>query len=216
MVDVSEAPIAARAVDAPLLPFPRAQELERTLLESAVLRGAVCGWSVWRTHQSLIAPSLATNAAGFEAAAREMSSRGWPVHVRDTGGDITPQSPGVVNVSSAFVIERTPEVSIRATYERFCAPLLAFLDILGFEAYLASVEGAFCDGAYNIVIDGKKLAGTAQRWRLVRMCDGRPGIAVLAHAAILADADIAAGVAETNRFYRLTGVDRTVDPARHV
>ena len=48
------------------------------------------------------------------------------------------------------------------------------------------------------------------------MCDGRPGIAVLAHAAILADADIAAGVAETNRFYRLCGVDRTVDPARHV
>lgn len=216
MADGSDTIREATAADVPLLPFPRAQELERALLNRIVQRGFGCDWSVWRTYRSLIAPSLAANAAGFSAAAREMTARGWPVYIRDTGGDITPQSPGVVNVSSAFVFPQTSEMSIRATYEQFCAPLLAFFDTLGFKSYLSSVEGSFCDGAFNIVVDGRKLAGTAQRWRLVRLPDGRPGVAVLAHAAILADADIATGVAETNLFYRLCGVDRVVDPARHI
>lgn len=216
MADGSNAIRETTAADVPLLLFPHAQELERALLDRVATRGAGRDWSVWRTYQSLIAPSSAANAAGFDAAAREMSARGWPVYIRDTGGDITPQSPGVVNVSSAFVFPQTSATSIRETYERFCAPLLAFFDTLGFKAYLASVEGSFCDGAFNIVIDGRKLAGTAQRWRLVRLPDGRPGVAVLAHAAILADADVAEGVAETNLFYRLCGVDRVVDPARHI
>ena len=200
----------------PPLPFRHAQQLERELLDSTVQRGAGCDWSVWRTHQALIAPSLAATAAGFRDAAHEMSRCGWPVYIRDTGGDITPQSPGVVNVSSAFLVERTTDISIRATYERFCAPLLAFFASLGFDAYLSSVQGAFCDGAFNVVIDGKKIAGTAQRWRLTRLQDGGAGVAVLAHAAILADADIVAGVEATNRFYALCGTDRRVDPAQHI
>lgn len=204
------------AAEPPLLRFIDAQTHERELLDTVATRGRGCLWSVWRTERALIAPRLSTHAPGFERAARKMSARGWPVFIRDTGGDITPQSPGVVNVTSAFVIPRTDETSIRATYEQFCAPLLTFLSGLGFDAYLASVERSFCDGAFNIAIEGKKLAGTAQKWRLVRTADGEPGIAVLAHAAILADADIAESISETNLFYRLCGVDRTIDPARHV
>ncbi|AHB47360.1 Lipoate-protein ligase A [Hyphomicrobium nitrativorans NL23] len=200
----------------PPLPFKHAQKLERALLDSAVQRGAGCDWSVWRTQQALIAPSLTTRAKGFQNAAHEMLRCGWPVYIRDTGGDITPQWPGVVNVSSAFLVERTTEISIRATYERFCAPLLAFFSSLGFDAYLSSVQGAFCDGEFNIVIGGRKLAGTAQRWRMTRLPDGRNGVAVLAHAAILADVDIAAGIEATNRFYALCGTDRKVDAAQHV
>lgn len=206
----------ATVADVPLLHFGYAQEMERALLEGAVQRGAGCSWSVWRTHQALIVPSLTANAAGFHTASSEMASRGWPVFIRDTGGDVTPQSPGMVNVSSAFVVKRTPDISIRETYERFCAPLLAFLGTLGLNAHLSSVEGAFCDGAFNIVINRRKLAGTAQRWRPAQTRDGCPGVAILAHAAIIADADIATSVAETNRFYRLCGLERTVDPARHV
>jgi len=199
----------------PLRDFAEAQTRERELLESAAQRGFGCDWAVWRTHQSLIAPSLAAAAPNFGVASLAMSSRGWPVYIRDTGGDITPQGPGIVNVSAAFVVARAPDLSIRATYEQFCAPLLTFLGTIGIKGYLASVHGSFCDGASNIVVGGKKLAGTAQRWRLTRLRDGGPGIAVLAHAAILADLDIDLSVAETNLFYRLCGVNREVDPRQH-
>ncbi|WP_295557802.1 hypothetical protein [uncultured Hyphomicrobium sp.] len=199
----------------PLLDFNTAQTLERQLLDAAAARGAGCDWAVWRTHQSLVVPSQTANAANFYVASLDMSLRGWPVYVRDTGGDVTPQSPGVINASAAFVVPRTTDLSIRATYQRFCAPLLEFLGAHGIDAYLSSVPGAFCDGAFNIVVDGLKLAGTAQRWRLVQLRDGRPGVAVLAHAAILADPDIEFSISATNRFYRLCGEEREVDPARH-
>ncbi|WP_072397283.1 hypothetical protein [Hyphomicrobium sp. CS1GBMeth3] len=187
------------------------------MLDAAAARGFGCDWVVWRTHQSLVVPSQTANVADFYLASLDMSLRGWPVYVRDTGGDVTPQSPGVVNASAAFVVPRAADLSIRSTYQRFCEPLLAFLRTLGVDAYLSSVPGAFCDGAFNITVGGKKLAGTAQRWRLTRTCDGGPGVAVLAHAAILADPDIELSIAATNRFYRLCGEgeSREVDPARH-
>ncbi|MCC7253681.1 hypothetical protein [Hyphomicrobium sp.] len=209
------ATVTAAAERVPLLQFAAAQELERRLLAAAAARGSGCSWAVWRTHQSLVVPSQTTNAANFHIASLDMSLRGWPVYVRDTGGDVTPQSPGTINASAAFVVPRTPDLSIRATYQSFCAPLLTFLGTLGIEAYLSSVRGAFCDGAFNIVVDGRKLAGTAQRWRLTQTSDGSPGVAVLAHAAILADPDIELSIAATNRFYRLCGEDREVDPGRH-
>jgi lipoate-protein ligase A len=163
----------------------------------------------------LIVPSQTANAPKFYAASLEMEQWGWPVYVRDTGGDVTPQSPGIINASAAFVVPRTKDLSIRATYERFCAPLLAFLRTFGLDAYLSSVERSFCDGAFNIAVDGKKLAGTAQRWRLTHTSDGEPGVAVLAHAAILDNPDIDLSISATNSFYGLCGMPRQVDPAQH-
>ncbi len=200
---------------APLLHFSAAQRLEREMLEAAAVQGRGSSWAVWRTHQSLVVPSLIANAANFHVASLDMSLRGWPVYVRDTGGDVTPQSPGVVNATAAFVVPRTASLSIETTYRQFCEPLLRFLRTLGVDAYLSSVPGAFCDGAFNIVVAGKKLAGTAQRWRLTRTQDGAPAVAVLAHAAILADPDIELSIDATNRFYRLCGGEREVDPRRH-
>ena len=189
--------------------------MERRLLEAAAARGCGSTWAVWRTYQALIVPSHAANATNFRMACLDMSLRGWPVHVRDTGGDVTPQSPGVINATAAFVVRRTIDLSIEATYRQFCEPLVAFLRTLGIDAYLSSVPGAFCDGAFNIVVGGRKLAGTAQRWRLTHTHDGVPAVAVLAHAAILADPDIELSIEATNRFYRLCGEAREVDPERH-
>lgn len=216
MANAFQAASVAAAAEVPLLPFSEAQALERHLFQAVAARGFGCDWRVWRTHQALIVPSLTTHAPGFRIASEEMTVRGWPVFVRDTGGDVTPQSPGIVNATAAFVVPRTPDLGIRETYERFCAPLLAFLGTMGIDAYLSKVSRSFCDGAFNIVVGGKKLAGTAQRWRLTTLRDGRPGVAVLAHAAILVDARIAPSMAATNEFYRLCGDGREVDPAQHV
>lgn len=214
-MEAQDASPAAATAQVPLLHFNAAQSLERRLLDTVTARGAGQLWAVWRTHRSLIVPSQTANAPNFYAASLEMEQRGWPVYIRNTGGDVTPQSPGIVNASTAFVIPLTKELSIRATYERFCAPLLAFLRTFGLDAYLSSVQGAFCDGAFNIAVDGKKLAGTAQRWRLINGSSGEPGVAVLAHAAILSNPDIELSITATNLFYGLCGMGREVDPARH-
>lgn len=211
-----QAASSATAGQVPLLRFPEAQDLERQMLQRVATRGYGCDWIVWRTQQSLIVPSLTAHAQRFRAASQHMALRGWPVFVRDTGGDVTPQSPGIVNATAAFVAARTPELSIRETYERFCSPLVRFLGTIGIDAYLSKVSRSFCDGDFNIVVKGKKLAGTAQRWRLTTLRDGDPGIAVLAHAAILVAPDIEQSIAATNRFYRLCGETRVVDPAQHV
>ncbi|MCB1385934.1 MAG: hypothetical protein KDJ80_08325 [Nitratireductor sp.] len=47
-------------------------------------------------------------------------------------------------------------------------------------AHSAACPGSFCDGAWNVVVEGRKLAGTAQRWRATPA-----GRVVLIHAAIL-------------------------------
>ena len=183
------------------MPFAEALERELQLLTNVAKKGE--GWlsEVWTTDQALIVPFSATHEADFEKAQQHMAEKAWPVFVRHTGGDVTPQSPNMVNVSFAFCLPRTEDLSIRETYEKFCQPILEFLkQELGINAYLASVEGAFCDGAYNVVVDGCKLAGTAQRWRLTQTPEGEPAVAVLGHAAILWDIDIAAGIAATHEY----------------
>ncbi len=198
------------------LPFATALAREKELLTTVAKAGH--GWlsEVWTTDQALIVPFSATHEADFEKAQQQMGEKQWPVFVRHTGGDVTPQSPSMVNVSFAFCIPRTKDLSIRETYESFCQPILNYLrEDLAIDAYLSSVEGAFCDGAYNVVVDGRKLAGTAQRWRLTETPDGRPAVAVLGHAAILWDVDIATSIAATNEFYRRSSVARSVVADKH-
>lgn len=213
---MTTSPIPLGFAGIPHLAFDQALAREKQLL--AQIANAGQGWEseVWSTDQALIVPFSATHEADYENACREMAEAGWPVLVRHTGGDVTPQTPSMVNVSFAFCVPRTDNLSIRETYLSFCQPILDFLNSeLGIEAYLSSVDGAFCDGAYNVVVDGCKLAGTAQRWRLTKTPQGQPAVAVLGHAAILWDVDIAVSIAATNAFYKRASVDRCVIAQKH-
>ncbi|MGH1419929.1 MAG: lipoyl protein ligase domain-containing protein [Hyphomicrobiaceae bacterium] len=213
---MTTSPIQKGFAGIPHLPFAQAQAREKQLLAQVANAGQ--GWEseVWSTDQALIVPFSATHEADFENACQRMGEAGWPVLVRHTGGDVTPQSPNMVNVSFAFCLPRSDDLSIRETYLSFCQPILDFLKAdLRINAYLASVDGAFCDGAYNVVVNGCKLAGTAQRWRLTKTPEGKPAVAVLGHAAILWDVDIAVSIAATNEFYKRSSVNRSVIAQKH-
>jgi len=123
-----------------------------------------------------------------------MAELGWPVHLRATGGDVTPQGPGVVNVTLVF----TPEgpTDIPGNYDRLCTPIE---QTLGPTASRGWNPGAFCDGAYNVQRDGLKFAGTAQRMR--KCTDQRS--AVLAHALMLMRAPSPETIDALNRFLDL-------------
>ena len=82
------------------------------------------------------------------------------------------------------------------------------------EASYGSINQSFCDGRFNVAVEGRKLAGTAQRWRA---CSSRDGDwAILAHAIVLVDAAIEDGVAAVNRFYEYCEIEDRITPESHV
>ena len=186
-------------------------------------------FAIWRTPQALIVPRGMPGRANFDAAAAGAEEQGWPVFERDTGGDLTPQTPGIVNLSLVFRMDGD-RPSIETAYRRLTAPVLAFLKSeFGLDATTQAVPGAFCDGAYNIAVGGKKLGGTAQRWRLLTAKDVAPAVAdgaahtpatpasaVLAHVALLCTIDLAPAIGMLNTFYRDLGLERRVDLDKHV
>ena len=86
-----------------------------------------------------------------------------------------------------------------------CQPVLNVLKGLGIEAYLDSVAGSFCDGAYNIVYQGKKLAGTSQRWLSIPKSKSK---VILEHMVIVLKSDYKSSTKILNDFYRIAGSDQ--------
>lgn len=196
----------------PTLPFHDALAHERDLLEQVASGARDHALALWSTEVCLVAPRNLSVKPGFEAACDRLAIEGIRVHQRDTGGDLMPQGPGIVNVSLVFASTANPPPSIAQAYDMLCRPIEDLLIRHGVHARRGSVPGAFCDGAHNIVVGDRKLAGTAQRWRRGR--DGRT--TVLAHAAIICSGDLEALAAAANRVYAACGLDRRVEPGLHV
>jgi lipoate-protein ligase A len=200
-----------------LLSFEEALEAERALLARLSEQGATsAGFIVWRTHQALIVPRGMSARPCFPEAARAAGALGWDVKERDTGGDLTPQAPGMINLSMAFRDDTAPP-SIGRAYHRLLAPLLSFLkDEMGLEAYASAIEGSFCDGDYNVAVAGRKLGGSAQRWKMSRTPAGGRAADIMAHVALICDMPLDRAIGAINEFYRLCKIDRRIDVERHV
>lgn len=207
-----------------LIPYGQALELERELLRAIALGDGQPRFAVWRTQQALIVPRGMPGRAHFKTASRNAEAAGWPVYERDTGGDLTPQSPGIVNLSLVFRVDDV-KPSIADAYRRLTQPVIAFLKAqYGLDAVTAAVPGAFCDGTYNIAVGGRKLGGTAQRWRMLNAVNSDTingttelkSAAVLAHVALMCTNSLAPAIGVLNTFYADLALDRHVDLDRHV
>jgi lipoate-protein ligase A len=199
-----------------VISFPDALSRERALLARVSDANSAAQFFVWRTERALVVPRGMPARVNFQEAAAALGRQGWPVYERDTGGDVTPQLPGVVNVSMVF---RTEEAacSIQRSYRRLTDPISDFLRLnLGLRTTLSSVPGSFCDGAYNIVAEDRKLGGTAQRWQLRRGSNGTQGANILAHVAILCSMDIEPAIRSINEFYARCAIAKRVDAAKHI
>lgn len=192
-----------------------AREME---LLSAVSRGEIqAGFLIWRCSRSLVVPQRLTRRPQYAMAAGRMIMDGWPVQVRATGGDLTPQSPGLINVALAFRSKRHKS-AINDSYMTLCQPLIDHLADQGIESSCSSVDGAFCDGDYNLVVEGRKLAGTAQRWRQLEPGISEKGdeFAVLSHAVILCEEELDWLWQAGNSFYHHCGIDPFIQADRHI
>ncbi|MEM7441426.1 MAG: hypothetical protein AAF393_17690 [Pseudomonadota bacterium] len=162
-------------------------------------QGAQVGiWSAQRN--GLVCPRAYVHRSGFEGARDHSEATNWPVHLRPTGGGTVPQGPGIDNVSLAFNAPKS--FTIDDTYRMLTGILKSALDTQDAVLEAGDTPGSFCDGAWNLSFAGKKIIGTAQRWRPVR--GGRPR--VLAHALVLTNSTFAPGANAVDAFHRNLGL----------
>ncbi|MCY1447517.1 hypothetical protein D9M71_641450 [compost metagenome] len=160
-------------------------------------------------------PRRMSRLEGFEAASVELAASGWPVLLRETGGEPVPQSAAVINIALIYAAPRSEgdRNRIETAYERLCQPLCNVLREWGGVASVGEIEGAFCDGRYNVNLNGRKLVGTAQRWR-----QGQGGTrpVVLVHGALLLDNERESMVAAVNRFNERCGLEQRCLAQSHI
>lgn len=167
---------------------------------------------VWQAaERCLVAPANMARKPAFRDAAHTSETVGWPVYLRCTGGDLTPQGPGVVNITLVTLEDR--EIGIDPSYDVLCEPIKRALQGFGLKPANGTLNGAFCDGRHNINIAGRKFAGTAQRRKL---CPGKPGhVAILNHALMLMRPLDDATFEALHRFQTRLNPDRVLDRDAH-
>ncbi|AOE84930.1 lipoyl protein ligase domain-containing protein [Pseudomonas sp. TCU-HL1] len=191
-------------------------DAERQLLDRVQRGERECGLLMWRPNEAaLVMPQRMSRLAGFSAAEADCVALGWPIALRDSGGEPVPQSPAVLNVALAYALppKESELTRIESAYLRLCQPMLDWLAGMGLEGGLGEVDGAFCDGRYNVTVAARKLVGTAQRWRRRRE-DGRH--VVLAHGAVLMENQREPMVEVVNTFYQGCGLDDRVRASSHI
>lgn len=153
--------------------------------------------AMWSTRRCLVVPRSLSRRPGFEDAERALRRAGMPIVVRSTGGGIVPQGPGILNISIAVPIsahERAPH----GDYAWLCRPLCDHLSDRGIDSRLGAVPGSFCDGAHNVVVDDRKLAGTAQR---------RGRSSALLHMVVLVEPELDGALDAVASLARALGID---------
>jgi lipoate-protein ligase A len=164
---------------------------------------------LWTNSRCLVTTRRFSRMETFAGAAAASDACGWPVFVRASGGTTVVHRSGILNFS-LYEIALTGTVDINARFERFTHRLIAGFAAIGVAAETGWVAGSYCDGRFNIVSGGQKIAGTAC---LVRKRGGWLG--VLAHAVICIDGNPRADLAAITEFERALGLDIPYAAAAH-
>jgi lipoate-protein ligase A len=189
---------------------------EQDLLASVCAGDADYGLLFWRPNdRALVMPRRLSRLDGFVEAGETLSELGWPVLLRESGGEPVPQSPSTVNIALVYVQPSSDldKDRIEKAYLRLCQPILDALTALGGNASLGEVEGAFCDGRFNVNLDGRKMVGTAQRWR---QNQGGKRPVVLAHGAMLLEDERLEMVNAVNRFNEMCDLEQRCRAQSHI
>jgi octanoyl-[GcvH]:protein N-octanoyltransferase len=157
----------------------RAIDEEDALIDrvAALPSGSSC-LRIWENRNCLVTTRPVARRAGFAQAAGASARSGWPVHVRSSGGSTVIHRPGILNISLAVAAGNQP-VQPDASYKGLIKLLQAGFQKLHVEPLIGPIAGAYCDGNYNLCLNGQKIAGTASR--IVRR---HSQIAYICHASI--------------------------------
>ena len=191
-------------------------QAEQDLLASVCAGESEFGLLFWQpSDQALVMPRRLNRLPGFDAACEVSAAAGWPVLLRDTGDEPVPQSATTINIALVYAPPRSEGDlnRIESGYRRLCDPICHLLDELGGTSSLGEIDGAFCDGRFNVKLDGRKMVGTAQRWR---QSQGGQRPVGLVHGAMLIDNERESMVAAVNRFNQACGLEQRVRAESHI
>lgn len=185
---------------------------DRELLQEVAAGTRSATARIWENPQCLVVTRRETRFPQFTAACEQLKSEAWPVLVRESGGTCVPHQPGIIHFTLLYPQSSVRSPSLDDTYIALCEPIRRAIASFGIEAHYGETEGSYCDGDFNLNINGLKVTGTAQR--IVGAPKNEYGIksAVMAQAMIVVDADAVAGTDWVNRFYKLAGNERRFKP----
>ncbi|MDR6165438.1 lipoate--protein ligase family protein [Pseudomonas moraviensis] len=191
-------------------------QAEQDLLASVCAGDAEFGLLFWQpTDHALVMPRRLNRLPQFAHACEVSAAAGWPVLLRETGGEPVPQSAATINIALVYAPPRSEGDlnRIETGYRRLCDPICQLLDELGGTSSVGEIDGAFCDGRFNVNLDGRKMVGTAQRWR---QSQGGQRPVGLVHGAMLMDDERESMVAAVNRFNEACGLEQRVRAQSHI
>ncbi|MEM5536141.1 hypothetical protein WNY58_07020 [Neptuniibacter pectenicola] len=212
-LDIYRKQIRWRLIDEPIAEDPQ-QALVR---DTQLLKEVACGKRgatarLWEVPQCLVVTRKETRFPLFEDACNTLAAQQWPVIVRDSGGTSVPLHPGILNFSIIFPKQDNDDFDLDDIYMALCEPIKRALTQLGLCAEYGETPGSYCDGRYNLNIDGLKITGTAQRIMVSPPNKKAVKQGILAQAMLMVEADAVAGTHWVNRFYSLAGNERQFDP----
>ncbi len=143
-------------------PLARQYALEAAIAEAVAEGRAPPTVWIWRPAEGLALGRFDSRLPRFREAVRALDAQGVELVRRSSGGQAVWQSPEFVNVSVFAPVRGRPRPGVPEAYRRYTQGLVAALARLSLKAEFQHVEGAFCDGPYDLAVDGKKLVGTAQ------------------------------------------------------
>ncbi|WP_460120379.1 lipoate--protein ligase family protein [Pseudomonas sp. S2_C03] len=191
-------------------------QAEQDLLASVCAGASEFGLLFWQpSDRALVMPRRLNRLPDFDHACEVSAAAGWPVLLRETGGEPVPQSASTLNIALVYAPPRSEGDlnRIESGYLRLCNPICELLDELGGASSLGEIDGAFCDGRFNVNLDGRKMVGTAQRWR---QSQGGQRPVGLVHGAMLLDDERESMVTAVNRFNEACGLEQRVRAQSHI
>jgi len=166
---------------------------------------------LWQANE----PTLVLPAGNKWPESTELNSAlaldGWQLLSRKTGGAPVPQCPGIINLSHLYVWPESQDYSVKLAYENLCTVLIGFFRQFGLTSQAHATEFSYCDGDYNLNINGKKIVGTAQRV-IIKKGGGK---IVLAQAFILIDVLLEEIIKPVNLSYQLSDKTERVQAKVH-
>lgn len=134
---------------------------------------------LWQTDaHAFVVPAALARRTAVQEQAQMIATHGWSLTTRGSGGGVVPQWRGTVNL--AVIVPCSADFTLEAGYRLICSTISGALARFEIPSDTGTCESAFCDGDWNVLVKGRKLAGTAQRLRMTTT-----GRVALVHAAIL-------------------------------
>lgn len=152
---------------------------------------------LWQNDEALVLGRFELHDRALDRLYHWVDEEGVALVRRISGGTVVWHGPGALNFS--ICAARDEGLGIHRAYETLSAGIIRALRRWGLSPVFGEVLGAFCDGSHNIVIDGRKLAGTAQT--------RRKGF-TLVHGTIFINADLERVTEIMTGFCRQAGIER--------